>query len=252
MAIVLLLLTSPTAGAGQIVHLGTRFTPNVAGKSTTVVMSFAITTPTGVVPSPLKAMVVRLPAGMSLASTTLGLATCKAEALEVLGVPGCPPNSLMGTGVALVEVPLGRTGALGEPVNISIFMSEPIRDHTTLIFNAEGSSPLSAQIVFPGIMTGDNGRFGAQLQATIPTTPTVPEGPDAALVSLHVSLGPLGLVYFHKIHGRAQPYRPSGMTIPLRCPRGGFPVAATFHFDDGTNAAASSASPCPKNAARPR
>jgi hypothetical protein len=80
----------------------------------------------------------------------------------------------------------------------------------------------------------------------------VPEGPLAALVSLQVSLGPLNLVYYHRVHGRTRSYRPAGMTIPLRCPRGGFPIAATFSFEDGTNAATSAASPCPANARRTR
>ena len=48
---------------------------------------------------------LRMPAGMNFTTTTLGLAVCQPEMLLAQGSGGCPVNSHIGSGSALVEVP---------------------------------------------------------------------------------------------------------------------------------------------------
>jgi hypothetical protein len=79
----------------------------------------------------------------------------------------------------------------------------------------------------------------------VPLVPTVPEGPDVAVTDVHVTLGGR-LTYYERVHGRRVPYRPQGILLPKRCPRGGFRFSATFTFLDGTQAQAQTTVRCPR------
>jgi len=230
------------AQASQTVKLNVGFSPNEVGTSTTIIFGFQIGTTSGKVPSPVTDVNLRLPVGVGLGN--LGLATCNPTALEWRGPSGCSPNALMGLGTALVEVQIGPE-VIHEPVRILTFLGPPQNGHTALLFYAEGWSPVAATLVFSGVLRPDSGQFGASLNAAIPLTSSVPGAPDAAVVHVQASLGPKYLTYYRHVHGRMVGYRPEGMTIPTTCPRGGFPFAARFTFQDGTTALATSAVPCP-------
>jgi hypothetical protein len=76
--------------------------------------------------------------------------------------------------------------------------------------------------------------------------PSVPGAADVAIVSMSVSLGPLGLTYYEQVGGTTLAYTPRGILLPRACPRGGFPFAATFSFLDGSHPQARATLPCPR------
>lgn len=250
-AIVLLVicgLTAASAEATQTVKLRVGFTPNQLGRSTTISVGFSIGTTSGQLPSPLTNFDLSLPRGMGFGTTTLGEQVCYPRLLEKKGPLGCPPNSMMGYGQAIVEVP----PVVKEKVSIEIFMGPATDHHTSLLFNAEGGTPIFAQIIFPGVILANSGPFGAHLDTAIPVVPSVPEGPDVAVVHMQSSLGPLGLTYHKYIRGKRISYHPIGLAVPERCPSKGFPFSATFTFQDGTTAQASQTVPCPARARHDR
>lgn len=243
LVVVGLLLALPASGnAAEAVKLNVGFSPDRAGASTTVLFGFNITTTTGAVPSPLVSLDIQLPVGVGLGN--LGLATCTASTLERAGPYACPPNSLMGTGNAIAEVPIGPED-LREPVTMWTFLAPPHEEHTTLVFYAVGSSPVASYVVFSGTLVPSSGQFGASLDTVIPLTPTLPEAPDVAVTYMRSRLGPEGLTYYREANGKFVRYRPEGMTLPTRCPADGFPFAATFKFQDGTTDTATNTVPCP-------
>jgi hypothetical protein len=222
------------------VSLHTAFTPDRLGASTTVTINFTITTANGEAPSPTTEVDFRLPAGMALANSTLGLITCDLTVLETFGETACPPDSVIGKGTAIVEV-----GPVNESVQITAFMGRSQAGRTVVLFNAEGFSPIAAQLVFPGRVYDAAPPYGLLLKTVVPITPTVPGGPDAAVVRLDSYIGPRHLTYYRRSHGKRVSYSPDGMSVPLRCPVGGFQFAANFYFQNGSSTSARSVVPCP-------
>jgi hypothetical protein len=113
-----------SAPAAQTATLHATFSPNRLGVSTTIGFSFQLARTDGAIPAPLTGVSLRLPPGINYLSTTLGLAICEPEVLQARGVAGCPPNSLLGSGSALVEVPFG-VGAGKEIPDIQAVMGPP-------------------------------------------------------------------------------------------------------------------------------
>ncbi len=85
----------------------------------------------------------------------------------------------------------------------------------------------------------------AQLATTVPLVTSVPGGPDVSILSVTSTIGPSHLTYYKHVHGRLVPFRPRGVSVPERCPRGGFPFAASFTFQDGAHTSAQTTVPCP-------
>ena len=187
---------------------------------------------------------LHLPAGLGLATSTLGLANCNPAALLARGLGGCPANARIGFGSALVAVP-----AEGEPVeeagSLTALVGPPNSEHLEVLFYAEGHSPVFAQLVFPGHILSDNPPFSGRLDTTIPLIPTWPGGPDVAVTRMTSTIGPRGLTYYRRVHGGIVPFHPRGIAVPKRCPRRGFPFRADITFLDGTHQSAASAVPCP-------
>jgi hypothetical protein len=185
-----------------------------------------------------------MPAGMNYTLTTLGLAICQPAVLQAQGVKGCPPNSHLGSGSALVEVPFG-TGAGHEIPEVQAVVGPPNHGNMVVLFYADGQTPVFAQLVFQGEVLPDSGIFGSQLATTVPLIPSVPNGPDVSVVSVNATIGPSGLTYYKHVHGKLKSFHPLGIGVPERCPRGGFPFSALFVFQDGSQASASTTVPCP-------
>jgi hypothetical protein len=53
------------------------------------------------------------------------------------------------------------------------------------------------------------------------------------------------LTYYERSHGKRVAYRPQGILLPKRCPRGGFRFHADFSFLDGTRSEAQTVVKCP-------
>ncbi len=232
------------ARATPVVRLHATLTPERLGHATTVGFGFEVVVPIGQDPVPLTQVDVRYPAQLGIATSGLGVATCSVATLQASGPRACPAESLMGRGSALAEIPLGP-GVLSERAAITIVRG-PIQDgRVSLLFYAEGAKTVDTQVVFTSLLLPAAAPFGGMVSTTLPPIPTFPEALDVALVRLHYTLGPGGLVYYERVHGKLVPYHPQGIMLPRTCPRGGFPFAASFVFLGGAHANAGTKVPCP-------
>jgi hypothetical protein len=244
------LLCAVAPGAAQAVteraSLHASFSPDRLGTPTTIAFEFHLSTAEGAAPPPLIGMDLRMPAGMNYTTTTLGLAICQPATLLAKGLAGCSPNSRLGYGSALVEVPFG-VGNGHEIPEIQAVAGPSPNGNLVVLFYANGREPVYAQLAFSGEVLPDTGPFGSQLAASVPLISSVPGGPDVSVVSVQTTIGPSHLIYYKHVHGRRIPFHPRGVSVPERCPRGGFPFAAEFAFQDGSHVAASTAVPCPSH-----
>jgi len=247
-ALIALLVCSLTAPAAQAVSelasLHASFSPNRLGAPTTITFGFHLQTVEGQAPPPLTALDLRMPAGMNYTTTTLGLSICEPASLLAKGLAGCPPNSRLGYGSALVEVPFG-VGAGHEIPEVQAVAGPSRAGNLVVLFYANGLFPVSAQLTFAGEVLPDSGAFGSQLQANVPLVASVPGGPDVSIVSVQSTIGPAHLTYYKHVRGRRVAFHPRGVAVPERCPHGGFPFAASFAFQDGSETTASTSVPCP-------
>lgn len=245
LAAALLVSSVATAAAtSEQATLQAAFTPNRLGAATTISFGFRIMTADGAAPSPMTQLRLHMPAGIDYSTTTLGLAICRPAALLAKGLDGCSPNSRVGFGDAHVEVPFG-VGAGHELPQIQALMGPPHDGNIVVLFYANGRTPVEAELVFTGEVLPDSGIFGSKLEANVPPIASVPGGPDVSIVSVHATIGPRGLTYYRHSHGRLIAFHPVGVSLPGRCPRGGFPFSAQFGFEDGTGTTASTRVPCP-------
>jgi len=220
------------------------FSPNRLGASTTISFGFHVETVEGTAPPPMTKIDLRMPAGISYTTTTLGLSTCQPQALLEHGIAGCSPNARLGYGTAFVEVPFG-VGAGHEIPEVQAVAGPSPNGNLVVLFYANGLSPVSAQLAFSGEVLAASGVFGTQLAVNVPLVTSVPGGPDVSIVSVQTTIGPSHLTYYRHIHGRKVAFHPKGVSVPERCPQGGFPFAAEFVFQDGSQASAQASVPCP-------
>jgi hypothetical protein len=233
------------ATAAQSVSLTTVLSPERLGRSTTLYFDFQISAAVDAVPSPLTELDVRYPPGFGVAASGLGLETCTATTLELLGPSGCPTDSRVGYGTALAEVPFTHE-IVREAATVAVIRAPAQSGHTALLFYAEGLSPVFAFVVFPGVLWRAPPPFGGEIRMAVPLVPALPGGPDVSVVHVSSTIGPAHLTYYEDVHGRRIPYTPRGIVLPVRCPKGGFPFAATFGFLDGSRATARSTVRCPR------
>jgi hypothetical protein len=240
-----------TADGAQRASLQVAFTPDKLGASTTVGFGFHVQSATaGQVPSPLTNIDLELPAGVSLATSSLGLDVCQPTILLARGPEGCRANARIGAGAARSEVAVAGE-VVTEAATVDALLGPPAGENEQILFYVAGAEPLSAGLIFPGalLLTASVGYSGS-LDTSIPLVRAWSSGPYIALTSFSSTLGPLGLTYYRHRHGKVLPFTPRGIAVPGRCPRGGFPFAAAFTFLDGSRASAVAAVPCPRHGAR--
>jgi hypothetical protein len=222
------------AAAEQSIQLQAAFTPERLGHDTSLSLSFQIAAPAGEVPSPVTAIGFRYPRNLGITSTGLGVERCTAATLQHVGPTGCPTDSVMGLGSATGEIEFGPE-IISEGAKITILRAKDQDGHIAMLFNAFAESPVQANIVIPGLLLPGPAPFGGHIQISVPLVESLPEAPDVATVQIHVMIGPAaGLRYTERVHGRTIHYTPNGILLPRHCPRGGFPFAATFGFQDGS------------------
>ena len=243
-AVAAVALPAPASALTERASLHASFSPDHLGASTTITFGFHLATTEGTAPPPLTGIDLRMPAGINYTRTTLGLAICKPAALVAQGIVGCPPNSRLGYGTAVVEVPFG-TGAGHEIPEVQAVSGPSPNGNLVVLFYANGLYPVDAQLAFTGEVVPDTGRFGSQLDTVVPLVASVPGGPDVSVVSVTSTIGPSHLTYYEHVHGRRVAFHPRGVDVPERCPRGGFPFSAQFTFVDGTQASAQTTVACP-------
>jgi hypothetical protein len=188
------------------------------------------------VPSPVRHSVLRFPAGMSLDIPRLR--ACSAARLRVHGPSGCPAQSEIGSGHALVETHAGSQ-ITTEEVELHAFLGPPENLQPTFEIFAQGYTPLDEHLVFGGEVMSANAPYGEELVMSIPPVPSLPLEPDASIVTFSLTVGA------GRGTGTRPPHPQSTVGIPRSCPPGGFPFAAQFSYADGTTGSALARVPCP-------
>jgi hypothetical protein len=237
-------LAPALADSAPLVDLKVAFKPDRPGVRTTIFFGFQISGRDGEVPPPIMRMDLRLPAHMGIATTTLGQANCEPQALLMAGLAGCSANARLGFGDALAVVPVPQH-PVTEKASITALMGPSSSERLQVLFYAEGLTPVFATFVFPGVVLDDSHPFGEQIDTRIPLVPSWPEGPNVALTRFSSTIGPLHLTYHRQVNGHTIAYRPHGVLVPKRCPRGGFPFAAYLTFEDGSQTHAVAHVSCP-------
>ena len=246
----LLAWTSVVSAASQRVTLQTAFTPDRLNTPTTIAFGFhVLSTVRGQVPSPVTSMSLDLPAGMGLATSTLGLAECPPATLIELGPEGCPANARVGIGTAHAEL-IVENEIVGESATIHALLGPPAGENEQVLFYVEAKTPVGAQFVFPSEILPASGRYSGRLDTTIPPIPTWIDGPNISITSFNSTFGPRGLTYYRHVKNKFVPFHPRGVSVPVRCPHGGFPFRAVLTFLDRTHTTATSTVPCPRGTGR--
>jgi hypothetical protein len=236
---------APTATATPSVKLAASFSPERLGKGTTIEIGFHVAYPNGQAPLAATAIQFFLPPGLGIATSELGLQNCLPTRLELLGRAACPPNSLMGHGSATTAVPFGSR-FVTEHTSVTLFSGPVQNGNPQLLFVTVGEYPVIAEIIFSALVLPAGPRFGGLIETKLPLVPSVPYGPDIALLGLQTTIGPAGIVYREDVGGKTVDFRPRGILLPKSCPRGGFPFAVRLSFGDGSSASSSATVPCPR------
>jgi hypothetical protein len=186
------------------------------------------------VPSPVRSAILDLPAGLTLDMPVLS--SCSAAMLLAHGAAGCPAQSEIGSGHAVVLASLGAA-PFAERVTLSAFLGPPRNLQPTFEILGQGDKPLSVKMVLPATALPGRAPYGEDLAMSIPPIPTVPNEPDASVVSFSLTIG-AGAQHRTK--------RSATVTVPSHCPRGGLPFAAAFTYADGSRDNAIATIPCPR------
>ncbi|HEV2975118.1 MAG TPA: hypothetical protein VGX69_09010 [Solirubrobacteraceae bacterium] len=234
------------ASAAPQVTLQASLTPERLGYGTTVGFGFDVKAASGRVPPPLIGIEIRYPGNLGFALSGIGQAICAPSTLEKLVPSACPAEAVMGAGEALAELEV-ESVLVQEPTRLTILRGPTQQGHLALLFYADGEAPVSAQVIFPGLLLPARAPFGGTIGVTVPLVPSWPESSDLSVVRLRATLGPEHLTYYKHIHGRLVPYNPRGILLPRVCPKQGFRFRGSFHFSDGSGASATTVVPCPRH-----
>ena len=192
-----------------------------------------------------------MPTGMNYTLTTLGLAICQPAILQARGPVGCPPNSRLGAGSALVEVPFG-TGSGHEVPEVQAVVGPPKEGNMVVLFYANGQTPVFAQLEFTGRSAARLRPVRLEALNDGAADPERPQRPGRLRRRGQRDNRAAGLTYYKHSHGHLVSFHPLGIGVPEHCPRGGFPFHASFAFQDGSQTSASTTVPCPAPVRRRR
>lgn len=214
-------------------------------------------------PPPLRRAVVRLPAELGMEIPLLR--SCAPQRLRRFGVHGCPAQSRLGDGRALVRARLGSQ-LLGEELSLWVFLG-PLRNlQPTFEILAQGYTPFDERVVLSGTVLPDNQPYGEDLVLSVPAIATLPLEPDASVAWMSLTIGSAADSGSSAAgssaavagaagagagaagsgsHERAE--REANMTVePSICPPAGFPFAAELTYASGTTQNVSTTTPCPR------
>jgi hypothetical protein len=230
-------VASRSSLTGPPLQLVATFLPKRLGAPTSIHFTVDIDPPALSEPPPLSAIDVSYPSGLGFATSGLGLAACDPARLQAAGAAACPANSKMGAGAAVVQVVFG-TEVISEHVGLGLFAGPSPDGYLHLLILATGTEPVEARIVMAGIL------LPGHLRITVPPVPGLPGAPGVALTQIQATLGG-ALTYYEHAHGKLIAYRPRGIGLPPRCPRGGWRLAASLAFIGGGLSQARDVIGCP-------
>jgi hypothetical protein len=186
------------------------------------------------VPSPVRRAVLIFPAGLGLDIPTLR--SCSTARLRARGDSGCPAQSKLGAGHALVEVRAGSQ-LITESIALGLFLGPLQGFQPTFEMLGEGYTPLMKRLVLGGTVIPGHAPYGEELVMSIPPIPTLALEPDASMTALTLTVGTSA----HRLAPDA-----NTVVVPRICPAGGFPFAAEFTYADGSTGSALATALCPR------
>ncbi|MCW3067487.1 MAG: hypothetical protein JWL67_112 [Solirubrobacterales bacterium] len=223
------------AGGDLAASVHPSFLPDALGARTAFTFAFRLQVAEEGVPPPLRRMVVHLPAGLGV--NLDGVPACGVGRLRRSGPRGCPPRSLIGRGHATLEVHAGSQ-AIPEQALAWALRIPDRGGRPALALFTRGTTPLQQQAISTATLSPDGPPYGLKITVAIPAIRTVVYEPDASITSFSLTLGAVGTT--PRAHAAA-----GAVTVPRRCPAGGFPFAADFSFADYTTSRATARVPCP-------
>lgn len=232
-----LMLCAGLAGAAQaetVAAIAPSLSPDRLGAKAALTFTVRYSGGEFGVPSPVRRSVLRFPAGLALEIPSLR--SCPAARLLARGPSGCPVQSELGRGHALVETHVG-TEVMTEQASLWAFLGPPSNLQPTFEILAQGYTPLDERKVFVGRVIPASPPYGEELELPIPPIPTLVLEPDASIVDLSLTIG---ADRHHRTRGA------NTVLVPSSCPAGGFPFAAEFTYADGSNGNYLATTPCPR------
>jgi hypothetical protein len=183
-------------------------------------------------PPPLTGVKYYAPAGAKLHPQ--GFATCAPSVIERSGPGPCPKTSTAGPkgfGVGVVSFGAER---VQERASVQPFFAPG----GNLQFFVDGTTPVSIEILATGHVVDSSPPFGLEVIGDVPLIESVPGALDASFEEGDISVG---AAY------RQGKKMISYVTVPKKCPKGGWPVKVELSFLGGASAEASYKMPCPKS-----
>jgi hypothetical protein len=217
------------------------FSPDKPGMPTNAFGSATIRSTEGPVPSPVRHVNVYGPAGVTL--DLEGTGVCSEELLQKKGPQACPANSRAGFGGGQGIYMLGKE-LVEEKYTLDFFLSDNRPGHTKLLIFLSGSTPVLVEIILKGTVIRGPKPYGLGFSVDVPEIKVLPEASNASAKSAFLTLGAHNVAYYRTIHGKRKLFHVRGIVLPKSCPRGGWPVASQFTFEDGSTVMATRTVPC--------
>lgn len=234
--VVLTLCAPPTPSASAAVNntITTLLSPDRLNAKGALTLTIRYGEGEGGMPPPLRQLAVKFPIGLSLSIPTIR--GCDPTRLRVHGPSGCPRQSELGNGHALVEAPAGSQ-RIAEDISLWVFLGPLQGLQPTFEVFGEGYTPLRERLVIGGKVIPASTPYGEELVMNVPPIPTLPLEPNASIASLTLTVG----TSIHRLAPDA-----NTIVVPGSCPTGGFPFAGEFTYAAGTTGSALATTLCPK------
>ncbi len=210
-------------------------------------------------PSPVTEVRLLYPQSLGLVSSGLGLAACTPPAIdfeavlvEGRGLDGCPRNAVMAYGTIVAEVRLSDGQVIPEYGTLALLSGRIDEGVLGLVVQIDGQRPFAARLVLAGEVAAAPAPYGGAIAVRFPVVPSLEGVADVALTHLRLSVADPRIRYVERARGRTVRYRPEGVVLPNRCPRGAFRFRARLGFEDGTHTTVSRTVRCPPPASSVR
>jgi hypothetical protein len=250
-----LVLLAPAGPAGAAPHSQPAVTFRAAfGDGARLGASTAMTVSGTVDPqlSPLTSLRILTPPGIDLASTGLGIASCRRPAEEIAAVliaptsrVPCPQDSLMGTGSAnaalMVEPQVSGSATL------TLHAADAYGDNPGLVVIADTYNPARFHLTYQGYLYVPPNPFGVGVAILVPQIPSMPFGVPIALTRFRLNIGDPHITYNKTVHGHTVHYHPRAITLPQHCPKHGLRFRLIARFQNGARQQADAVARCPRS-----
>ncbi len=226
----------------QTLTLDARFTPDAPGAPTNLSLDAKLVSRSPEAPPPITRFVLFAPAGMGI--DVSGAGTCTAKILSQTGPRGCPVNSRagFGGGVGALELPKETIHAR---YTLDFFFAPRDHGRLRLLIYVSTVAPVSIEFVLVAREIPAPKPYGLGFSVEVPPISTFPGAPNASVESAFVSVGGPNVAYYERVHGKRALVHVKGLTVPGRCPTGGFPTEGKADFADGSKLTVNPTIPCP-------